>query len=426
MLFLSTLLPLAIAAASLAEASTHPPARENQHARRADCVQSYGRCGGEGYSGSTCCTDGWTCVKQNSWYSQCVQGGAGSNEPPKATTTSSKAAASSVIATSAIASTTTTSARPPANTDGAVAIPAIPSDGPVGFASLNGGTTGGAGGAKTTVSDLKSLRAAVKGEAAAIVFIDGIIKGDGDTVDVGGNTSILPANGGGKDGLTGSGFRIKDTSNVIIRGLSLSKSPAPTDLIGIQKATNVWVDHCTFKSDLKAGKDDCKSHPRLDITHAGDFVSVTWNVFTNSWKTSLVGHSENNGKEDTGHLRVSYLWNHFYDVNSRLPSLRFGTGHIANNYYQDIHASGINSREGAEILVESNYFSNAKNPIETADYDGYVVVNDDNIYENSGKPDLSGVGSISPADLGYDYTLEAAVDIPSIVVSGAGAKHYSA
>lgn len=138
MLFLSTLLPLAIAAASLAEASTHPPARENQHARRADCVQSYGRCGGEGYSGSTCCTDGWTCVEQNSWYSQCVQGGAGSDESPKTTTTSSKAAASSVIATSAIASTTTSSARPPANTDGAVALPAIPSDGPVGFASLNG------------------------------------------------------------------------------------------------------------------------------------------------------------------------------------------------------------------------------------------------------------------------------------------------
>lgn len=37
-----------------------------------DPVPAYGRCGGIGYEGSTACVTGWTCKKQNDWYSQCV------------------------------------------------------------------------------------------------------------------------------------------------------------------------------------------------------------------------------------------------------------------------------------------------------------------------------------------------------------------
>jgi pectate lyase len=42
------------------------------------------------------------------------------------------------------------------------------------------------------------------------------------------------------------------------------------------------------------------------------------------------------------------------DVNSRLPSFRFGTGHIFNNYYKDVLGSAINSRLGAQMLVENS------------------------------------------------------------------------
>tara|TARA_R110002003_G_scaffold79_6_gene7048 strand:- start:9416 stop:10903 length:1488 start_codon:yes stop_codon:yes gene_type:complete len=36
-------------------------------------VQAYGRCGGVGYDGPTQCATGWTCTKQNDYYSQCTQ-----------------------------------------------------------------------------------------------------------------------------------------------------------------------------------------------------------------------------------------------------------------------------------------------------------------------------------------------------------------
>ncbi|GAA5858877.1 hypothetical protein JCM8547_007139 [Rhodosporidiobolus lusitaniae] len=292
-----------------------------------------------------------------------------------------------------------------------------------GFASLNGGTTGGAGGSETTVSDLDTLRDAVEGDDAAIIYIDGIITGDGETVKVGSNKSILPANGGGADGLTGGGLMVKEASNVIIQGLSFSKSPAPTDLVAIQESTNVFVAYNTFASDLDHDKDYYDG--QLDITHAGDYITVAWNVFKDAYKTSLIGHSDSNGDEDEGHLRVTYAYNHFTNVNSRLPSIRFSAAaHIY--YYDSVLSSGINSRQGAEVLIESNYFEDASNPIMSSEEGGYVVVNDDNIYVDSEDPDLSNVGTISSSDLGYSYSLEAGADVPALVVAGAGAEKYSA
>jgi cellobiose dehydrogenase (acceptor) len=35
---------------------------------------AYERCGGIGFTGPTTCTQGWTCKKQNDYYSQCLQG----------------------------------------------------------------------------------------------------------------------------------------------------------------------------------------------------------------------------------------------------------------------------------------------------------------------------------------------------------------
>jgi pectate lyase len=42
------------------------------------------------------------------------------------------------------------------------------------------------------------------------------------------------------------------------------------------------------------------------------------------------------GAEDTGKLRVTYYNNYWKNVNSRGPSLRFGTGHIFNSVYDNV------------------------------------------------------------------------------------------
>lgn len=141
------------------------------------------------------------------------------------------------------------------------------------------------------------------------------------------------------------------------------------DSIAIQYASNVWVDHVDLSSDRDHDKDYYDG--LLDVTHAGDYVTVSNSYLHDHWKCSLVGHSDNNGDEDTGHLRVTYHNNYWKNINSRGPSFRFGTGHIYNNYYEDV-SDGINTRQGAQLLVQNNVFTGSKKPLYSTD-DGYAV-----------------------------------------------------
>ena len=102
-------------------------------------------------------------------------------------------------------------------------------------------------------------------------------------------------------------------------------------------STNVWIDHVDVSSDQNSGKDYYDG--LIDITHAADFVSVTNSYIHDHFKASLVGHSDSNSAEDSGHLTVTYSHNYFKNLNSRAPSFRFGTGHLFNNFVSDPSSS---------------------------------------------------------------------------------------
>lgn len=139
---------------------------------------------------------------------------------------------------------------------------------------------------------------------------------------------------------------------------------------------------------------------------------------TPQWKGTLVGHSASNGGQDSGKLSVTYHHNSFINVNSRLPSLRFGTGHIYSNCYLDNPTSGINSREGAQVLVEGNYFENTRRAIVTdldANDEGYAVERD-NVFVNS-DIDITQVGDLS---VGYSYDVTPADSVCGCVEANAG------
>ncbi|KAK4245808.1 polysaccharide lyase [Corynascus novoguineensis] len=274
-----------------------------------------------------------------------------------------------------LASFVAASPTPTVNIGGQVYKRASPQDAcDIGYASTNGGTTGGAGGTTTTVSSFAQFSAAAKGDEKKIIIVDGSISGTG-SVRVGANTSIL-----GKAGasLTGINLTIKGVKNVIVRNLKLSKV-VDGDCITVQEATNVWLDHLDLSGDLSVDKDYYDG--LLDITHAADWVTVSNTYFHDHWKASLVGHSDSNADEDTGTLHVTYANNKWININSRTPSIRFGTGHIYNNYYESIATSGVNTRMGAVVLVESSTFVNAKRAITSIDSDitGSAAVVDVNL-----------------------------------------------
>ena len=68
----------------------------------------------------------------------------------------------------------------------------------VGYATLNGGTTGGKGGSTTTVSTLAQYTAAVADDTARVVVVSGTINGPAKNVKIGSNKTIIGLQGAGK------------------------------------------------------------------------------------------------------------------------------------------------------------------------------------------------------------------------------------
>ncbi|MFJ9893432.1 polysaccharide lyase family 1 protein [Streptomyces sp. NPDC091280] len=281
---------------------------------------------------------------------------------------------------------------------------------PVGFGA---GTTGGGSAAAVTVSTLDAFKSAVTGSGSKVIKVNGLISLSGQ-VDIGSNTTVLGV--GSASGFTGGGLRLKKVTNVVVRNLNISKPVAPADGITVQASTKVWIDHNAFSSDLDHGKDYYDG--LLDISHASDYVTVSWNTFKNHYKGSLVGHSDNNASEDTGHLRVTYHHNWFDQVNSRIPSLRFGTGHFYDNYVVGAETA-VHSRMGAQMFVQNNVFRDTEVAVTTnrdSDVDGYANLSGNDL--GGAATEISRVGTFTSPP--YSYTAEPASTVVASVTAGAG------
>jgi pectate lyase len=273
---------------------------------------------------------------------------------------------------------------------------------------MNGGTTGGSGGTTTTVTSLAALTSAVAGSAKKIVVISGTITGN-TVVKVGPNTSVV-----GKAGATlnGVGLRVIDVNNVIIRNLKITKVLASAgDAIGIQASKQVWVDHVDLSSDRDHDKDYYDG--LLDITHGCTGITVTNSKLYTHWKAMLIGHSDSNGSEDTP-ITVTIANNYWFNLNSRTPSFRFGHGHVYNNVF-DKNNDGINTRDGAQLLVENNVWTGAVKPLYSTD--GGFAVERGNDFGGAANSAPAGTFSKAP----YNYNLIATSSVRSAVVSSAGA-----
>lgn len=292
-----------------------------------------------------------------------------------------------------------------------------------GYSTVNGGTTGGAGGATVTATNVDQLRTFCAQAGPLIIRVQGTITGN-EAIRVSSNKSILGAPGAR---LVGIGFTIGASSqfgnigNVIIRNLIMEKPLAPIDKIAVQYgAHNVWIDHNEFFSDLDHGVDFYDG--QVDVTHGADFITVSWNIFHDHFKNSLVGNSENTGDEDSGHLRITYHHNLFTHVDGRNPSIRFGTGHVYNNHYLDIPDYGIASRQNAQIRVENNYFDGVETPIRAdtslSDVPGFVSLVSTNVFVNCGPNSITtSPGNLNPP---YSFPVDPAANVPSLVQQGAG------
>ncbi|MEE3922166.1 hypothetical protein V2I01_39325 [Micromonospora sp. BRA006-A] len=247
-----------------------------------------------------------------------------------------------------------------------------------GYATQNGGTTGGAGGQTVRATTGTAIHAALCGRASSstpiIIEVTGTIN-HGNTSKVSGSScntadgvielkqiSNVTITGVGSGAVFDQlGIHIRDSRNIIIRNVTVrnvKKSGSPTsnggDAIGMESSVrNVWVDHVT----LEASGGESEGYDGLfdmkDDTQARDAV-VQHPAQLRSRRPHRIEES------DRGNGYITFEHNLYENIDSRTPLLRGGIAHMFNNHYTGLHECGINSRAGARAKVDNNYFRNSK------------------------------------------------------------------
>lgn len=262
-----------------------------------------------------------------------------------------------------------------------------------GFADLNGGTTGGAGGKEVTVTDLKSFRLAVSGFKAKIIYVSGYIELDkGSYMSVKSNKSIIGINNAK---IRYGGLLLENVRNIIIKNIEFCDavtlgSGTELDCISIlEGTTNVWIDHCTFSDDPASDPVPAKHHDgAIDIKRGSNYVTISYCEFHNHDKTCLLGHSDNNGSQDRDKLKVTYHHNFFNGTYQRHPRVRFGESHVYNNYYLANGVYGIGCGYEAKIYSENNYFENVNIPFQYINDTNGTLKDIGSYFVKSGNPKI--------------------------------------
>lgn len=276
---------------------------------------------------------------------------------------------------------------------------------PTGFGA---GTTGGGSAAAVTVTTGSALITQMQSSGSKVIRVQGMVSFTG-MQDVAANKTIIGV-GSGSGIQGGGGLDIDGVSNVIIQNLNFRGGS--DDLINVQDgSTRIWLDHNNFYDS---------SDGALDIKRGSDFITVSWNKVQSHDKSMLLGHSDDNGSQDRGHLRVSYHHNWFAGSTQRHPRVRFGNPvHVYNNYYQGVTSYGVASTVEAGVLVEGNYFENTNRACDLGQGSSPAgrLVQRNNTLVNSGAcaNNGSGVNAIP-----YSYSLESAATARTNVINGAG------
>ncbi|PKU80144.1 Putative pectate lyase 2 [Dendrobium catenatum] len=158
---------------------------------------------------------------------------------------------------------------------------------------------------------------------------------------------------------------IQDVSHVIVHGITIhgcTKGKAgivrssPThaghrqgsdgDAVTIWSSTDVWIDHCNLSSCFDG---------LVDVTHGSTRVTISNNLFADHDKVMLFGHVDGFAPDKA--MKVTVAFNRFsVDLIQRMPRVRTGYAHVANNRYDGWEMYAIGGSSNPTILSEGNYY----------------------------------------------------------------------
>lgn len=291
----------------------------------------------------------------------------------------------------------------------------------MGYAMVNGKTTGGQGGQEVTVTSLAQLKAALADNTPRIIYVSGTIRGRGEApIYVKSNKSVIGNSGAVLHGIQ---FFVFGVNNIIFQNLTFRNYVKHAAIQIKEKAHHIWVDHCDFATDKNRGWDYWGKD--ITITREADYVTVSWNKFHDTHLSVLISGGIKGHESDAGKLRVTLHHNYWYNVSEREPSMNYGRVHMFNNYHLNNSGYSIGTRAGGIVRTDNEYFENCAVPIRTKvgnNPEGYISGVNTNIYKNSGKNIITTTESKWVPEYEYKSYLHAAADVPSIVMNGAGAR----
>ncbi|MBT2561448.1 pectate lyase [Pedobacter sp. ISL-68] len=291
----------------------------------------------------------------------------------------------------------------------------------VGYALVNGKTTGGQGGVETTVTTLDQLKAAVGDNITRTIYVSGTIKGAGkDIVYVKSNKSIIGRSGAVIEGVN---LFIYTVSNIIIQNITFKNYVEQAAVQIKEAAHHVWVDHCDFSTDRTHGWEYWGKD--ITITRESDYVTVSWSKFHDTNLSVLISGGIEGHEADKGKLHVTMHHNMWYNVTEREPSMNYGSVHMFNNYHLNNSGYSIGTRAGGIVRTDNEYFSNCAKPLTTkvaSDPEGYFSGITTNIYDKCGANNITTAVSSWVPEYEYASFLNDAASVPAIVTANAGAR----
>lgn len=284
-----------------------------------------------------------------------------------------------------------------------------------GFASLAGGTTGGAGGRVVTVTDQAALATYAAAEEPYVIRVSGAIAVEpfGSDIVVASNKTIIGVGDTGEI-VHGELHLNPGTHNVIIRNLTIRDSYVEgdwdgktTDFDAIQMDTvdHVWIDHNRF-THMGDGL--------LDIRKDSRYITVSYNQFTNHNKAFGIGWTTNVLTEMT----IDHNW--FRGTKQRNPSAdNLAYAHLYDNYLSSQVADGDPvwtygnwARGKTKMVIENSYYDGVQHPYQ-ADATAELVQRGSILKNTTGRTDAWGT-AFDPRSF-YDYRLDPAAAVPSLV-----------
>lgn len=309
--------------------------------------------------------------------------------------------------------------------------------------------TGGDGGAVVTARTGTEIHKAICDRAGEdtplIILVDGTVTPGNTSAQSGScstadgvielkeisNISLIGV--GTKGVLDQVGIHVRESSNIIIQNLTIKNvrkenTDTPSnggDAIGMESdVSDIWIDRNLIFGSTTEGEE----HDGLiDMKNNTHDVTISCNHLHTGGRGGLVVSSDSG---TDGSTRITWHHNWYDNLTSRTHLVREAHGHFYNNYYSRIHSTGINSRNGAKLLVEGNYFTESRNPLGTFFYTenpGIWEVHDNHFTssvewedaedEIPAGPNVQSTGAVS---VPYDYTLDPVADVPALVMGSVG------